>query len=125
MVGAIGSMMNSEIFNLDSHCHRYCSALSACAFVAFRLKDLVVLFAEIERDNSKRSFQSWNARYPKPFKQSNSTSPLYYSFDYGGELVPRRNAWNVCTLCCLSPAQLCCWILLVHATKVVQRVGQR
>ena len=41
--------------------------------------------AEIERDSSKRTFQSFSARYPTPYKQSNSTNPLYYSFDYGGE----------------------------------------
>ena len=47
-------------------------------------------FAEIERDSAKHTFQSFNARYPNPYKQSNSTSPLYYSFDYGGELAPPR-----------------------------------
>ena len=41
--------------------------------------------AEIERDSSKRTFQSYGARYPAPYKQSNSTNPLYYSFDYGGK----------------------------------------
>ncbi|CAL5227608.1 g10610 [Coccomyxa viridis] len=39
---------------------------------------------EIERDSAKHTFQSWSARYPNPYKQSKSTSPLYYSFDYGG-----------------------------------------
>ena len=53
----------------------------------YSLKDPMVLSAEIEMDSAKRTFQSWNARYPKPYKQSNSTSPLYYSFDYGGELA--------------------------------------
>ena len=41
--------------------------------------------AEIERDSSNNTFQSYLARYPAPYKQSNSTDPLYYSFDYGGE----------------------------------------
>ena len=49
--------------------------------------DVTMLFAEIERDSAKRTFQSWNARYPKPYKQSKSTSPLYYSFDYGGKVI--------------------------------------
>ena len=44
--------------------------------------------AEIERDSSKRTFQSFSARYPNPYKQSNSTNPLYYSFDFGGKPTP-------------------------------------
>ena len=47
----------------------------------------MVLSAEIEMDSAKRTFQSWNARYPKPYKQSNFTSPLYRPLDYGGELA--------------------------------------
>ena len=46
---------------------------------------IVCSLAEIEQDSSKRTFQSFSARYPTPYKQSNSTNPLYYSFDYGGE----------------------------------------
>ena len=62
--------------------------------------------AEIERDSSKRTFQSYSARYPTPYKQSNSTNPLYYSFDYGGKptslfktpsTVARHHLSHVCT----------------------------
>ncbi len=42
---------------------------------------------EIERDSSGKTFQSWSARYPNAYKQSNSTSNQYYSFDYAGGLL--------------------------------------
>lgn len=51
---------------------------------------------EIERDSSGKTFQSWTARYPNPYKQSNSTSNLYYSFDYAGEPSLHNNSNRCC-----------------------------
>ena len=39
---------------------------------------------EIERDNNGEVFKAWSARYPTPYRQSGSSSNLYYSFNYGG-----------------------------------------
>ena len=39
---------------------------------------------EIERDDNDEVFKAWSARYPTPYRQSGSSSNLYYSFNYGG-----------------------------------------
>ncbi len=40
---------------------------------------------ESERDAAGKSFQAYEARFRVPHKESNSTSPKYYSFDLAGE----------------------------------------
>lgn len=40
---------------------------------------------EIESDAAGKSFQAYRARYRVPHQESNSASPLYYSFDLAGE----------------------------------------
>ena len=40
---------------------------------------------EIETDAAGKSFQAYQARYRVPHQESNSASPLYYSFDLAGQ----------------------------------------
>ncbi|BDA46067.1 Purple acid phosphatase 15 [Coccomyxa sp. Obi] len=49
---------------------------------------------EIERDSSGKTFQSWSARYPNAYKQSNSTSNQYYSFNYAGAHFVNLGAYD-------------------------------
>ncbi len=41
---------------------------------------------EIEEDYEGNTFTAYKARYRVPHVESGSPSPLYYSFDYGGDL---------------------------------------
>ena len=46
---------------------------------------------ELENKNVKNNpapFASWIARMRTPYKQSNSTTPLYYSWNLAGEAHP-------------------------------------
>ena len=72
----------------------------------------MMLFAEIERDSAKHTFQSWSARYPNPYKQSKSTSPLYYSFDYGGKLsFPKETSLK-------AHRHLLRWCVWIHSIEL-------
>ena len=42
---------------------------------------------EIERDAANATFQAFTHRFRVPYVESNSPSPLFYSFDLAGELT--------------------------------------
>lgn len=53
-------------------------------------------WAQIERDEQLRTFQSFKNRFRTPYEQSYSTNPLYYSLDVGPAHIIMMNAVRPC-----------------------------
>ena len=56
------------------------------------VKEVLGLWAQIERDEQLRTFQAFQNRFRAPYEQSFSTNPLYYSLDVGPIHIIMLNA---------------------------------